>query len=75
MQKYPIKNIDNKGVVALVLELPVKYRSVLFLHYFENYSTLEIANLLRRNEATVRTQLKRARELLKTKIIGGFDDE
>lgn len=68
----PIKDKENKEAVSLVLELPVKYRSVIYLHYFENYSTSEIAKLLSRNEATIRTQLKRARELLKTKMIGGF---
>lgn len=71
----PIKDKGNKEVVSLVLELPVKYRSVIYLHYFENYSTSEIAKLLNRNESTVRTQIKRARELLKTKMIGGFEDE
>lgn len=70
----PIKDENNKEVVAMVLELPIKYRSVIYLHYFENYSTAEIAKILHRNEATVRTQLKRARELLKSKIfLGGLD--
>lgn len=71
----PITDDENKEVVSFVLELPLKYRSVIYLHYFENYSTAEIAKLLNRNEATVRTQLKRARDILKTKITGGFEDE
>ena len=71
----PIIDKENREVVSFVLELPQKYRSVIYLHYFENYNTSEIAQLLNRNEATIRTQLKRARELLKTKIIGGFENE
>lgn len=71
----PIKDNENRKVVSLVLELPVKYRSVIYLYYFENYSTTEIAKLLHRNNSTVRTQLKRARGLLKTKMIGGFENE
>lgn len=71
----PIKDKKNNEVVSLVLELPVKYRSVIYLYYFESYSTQEIAKLLNRNDATVRTQLKRARKLLKNKMIGGFEDE
>jgi len=71
----PIKDKNNKQVVSLVLELPMKYRSVMYLYYFENYSTSEIAKLLNRKDATIRTQLKRARELLKTKMIGGFEYE
>jgi RNA polymerase sigma factor (sigma-70 family) len=71
----PIKDQGNKEVVSMVLGLPTKYRSVLYLHYFENYSTSEIAGLLNRNEATIRTQVKRARELLKAKMTGGLEDE
>lgn len=71
----PVKDRENREVVSIVLELPLKYRSVIYLHYFENYSTLEIAKLLNRNSATVRTQLKRAREILKTKMVGGFENE
>jgi RNA polymerase sigma-70 factor (ECF subfamily) len=67
----PIENEENKEIVSLVLELPIKYRSVIYLYYFENYSTVEVANILGRNEATIRTQLKRARELIKSKMIGG----
>lgn len=67
----PIEDEESKEIVALVLELPIKYRSVIYLHYFENYSTAEVAGILGRNEATIRTQLKRARELIKNKITGG----
>ena len=44
-------------------------------HYYEGYSTEEIANLLHIKPATVRTQLKRGRELLKTKLIGDMKHE
>jgi RNA polymerase sigma factor (sigma-70 family) len=71
----PVKDTENREAISIVLELPLKYRSVIHLYYFENYSTLEIAKLLNRNSATVRTQLKRAREILKTKMIGGFENE
>lgn len=71
----PIKDAESNKIVALVLELPEKYRSVIYLYYFENYSTAEIAKILKRREGTVRTQLRRARELIKTKMIGGAEYE
>ncbi|MGM0884857.1 MAG: sigma-70 family RNA polymerase sigma factor [Bacillota bacterium] len=71
----PIKDEQNKEVVAYVMELPQKYRIVIYLYYFESYSTAEIAQLLGKKESTVRTQLKRARELLKTNMIGGLVSE
>ena len=48
-----------------VMELPAKYRMPIYLHYYEEYSTQEIAEILKIPKATVCTQLKRGRELLK----------
>lgn len=45
-------------------KLPAKYRTVIHLHYFENYSTSEIAALTGRRDSTVRAQLTRARQML-----------
>ena len=48
-----------------IRQLPAKCRSVIYLFYYEGYSTKEIADILRMKEATVRTRLVRARKLLK----------
>ena len=64
---------ENDGYSALwaaVGALPVKFRTVVHLHYAEGYSTDEIAAMLRIPPATVRTRLRRGREKLKT-ILGG----
>ncbi|ASA26268.1 hypothetical protein B9T62_10385 [Paenibacillus donghaensis] len=66
----PIRDSQGREVVAYVLELPAKYRLVIHLYYFEHYSTAEVAALLQLKEATVRTQLRRARELLRTAMGG-----
>lgn len=57
-----------------VLALPEKIREIIYLYYYEGYTTEEIASLLDRNHSTVRTQLARGRELLKT-ALGGDDHE
>lgn len=62
-------NCSSK-IVAELLELPQKYRVVLYLYYFEDYSIKEITKLIGRNESTIRTQLQRGRELLKNKLGG-----
>lgn len=54
--------------LSVLLGLPVKYRQVLYLHYYEGYTTDEIGSMLRTNPATIRTRLKRGRELLKAKL-------
>ena len=48
-----------------LMSLPEKYREILYLYYYEDYPTKEIAKLLGRNESTVRTQLSKGRERLK----------
>lgn len=48
-----------------VFALPVHYREVLILFYYEEFSVFEMADLLQVSENTVRTRIRRARELLK----------
>jgi len=55
-------------VYAAVLNLPQRYRTVIHLFYYEGYKTAEIAKLLTANNATVRSWLSRARELLRKTI-------
>lgn len=58
----------NKELLTAVRELPSKYRSVISLYYFEGYRTAEISAILSMNENTVRSRLKRGRELLKGEL-------
>ena len=52
-------------VLCAVRELPAKYRSVVYLYYFEDMKISEISRTLGVKETTVQTQLMRARALLK----------
>ena len=58
-----------------VLNLPLKYRTVIHLYYYENYSIKEISKILKMKENTVKSQLSRAREQLKKEVEGGIEDE
>lgn len=53
-----------------VMELPEKYRIVVYLHYYEGYSIKDIASLLHRKETTIKTQLKRGRSQLRLILEG-----
>lgn len=66
---------EQSEVLALVLDLPKKYRTVIHLFYYENYSMNEIAKMLSKKPATIGTWLSRGRNLLKIKLIGGFEYE
>lgn len=57
---------DGRGdLFYAVMELPAKYRVPLYLHYYEGYSTQEVAKLLSIPKNTVCTRLHRARLLLR----------
>lgn len=54
--------------------LPAKYRTVVHLYYYENYSTEQIAEVTGQAASTVRSQLTRARDLLHDLLKGGNED-
>lgn len=61
---------EKSEVYYAVMQLSVKYRTVIHLFYYEGYSVLEIAKLLDTKEATVKTRLNRARQKLKAELKG-----
>ena len=64
---------ESREVLEAVLELPGKYRDVVYLHYFEGYTAPEIAGLMKKNVNTVYSLLARAKKLLKERL-GGDED-
>lgn len=59
---------EEHPVRAAVQKLPPKYRLVIHLYYFEERTVTEIAKLTDQKESTVKSQMHRAREMLKTLI-------
>lgn len=57
--------IAERGILKSVLALPDKYRMIIYLFYFEDYTISQIAYVMKRKESTVGSQLFRARQLLK----------
>lgn len=66
---------EDTDVIQAVLSLPLKYRSIVFLYYYENYSISEISNILNIKESTVGSQLSRGRKLLKSILKEDFEYE
>lgn len=66
---------DHSDILEAVLELPARFRDVVYLHYYEGYSAPEISRILKKNTNTVYTLLARARQLLKTRLEGVIEDE
>lgn len=65
----------QKQIISCVLALGEPYRSVLLLHYYENLSSQEIARIRGQKASTVRSQLTRGRELLRTHLDAEYGGE
>lgn len=64
---------ENREVMEAVLSLPEKYRDVIYLHYYEEYTAPQISRILGKNVNTVYTLLNRSRQLLREKLGGDSD--
>lgn len=64
-QTLSFESKTHSELFYAVMELPVKYRMPIYLFYYEDYSTEEIAGILQLPKGTVCTNLKRGREKLR----------
>lgn len=58
----------DSPVLEAVLDLPVKYRTLVYLHYYEGYTVAEIGRILHQNPSTLRGRLARAKEILRKEL-------
>ena len=65
LDSYPAQDEKQYELMETVLSLPPKYRIVIYLFYYEGYSTKEIAEITQQKESTVRSNLARARHKLR----------
>lgn len=69
------EEMKEYGLLYEVLKLPMKYRNVIYLFYYEEYSVSMIAKILHKKEATILTWLHRARKQLKVNLEEGDENE
>ena len=55
-------------MLELVMNLPQKYKTVVYLYYYEEYNSVQISQIMKMPESTVRTYLQKARKLLKQEL-------
>ncbi len=66
---------ETKELFEEVMKLPEKYRVVVHLFYYEDYSIKEIAKILRTTESNIKVRLSRGRAKLKNALKEGWEDE
>ena len=59
---------EDQYVAEVVFQLPLKYREVLLLFYYEEESIADIAEILKININTVKTRLHRGKKILKQQL-------
>lgn len=62
---FVITKNENYLLGEKILSLPLKYREVIILHYYNDYKIDEIAFILGISPNTIKTRLRRGREKLK----------
>ena len=66
---------ETKELFEEVMKLPEKYRVVVHLFYYEDYSIKEIAKILGTTESNIKVRLSRGRAKLKDALKEGWEDE
>ena len=63
-----LKEEKSEIIIQEILKLPIKYKEVILLYYYQDLLTSDIAKILNLPETSVRTRLRRAREIIKEKL-------
>lgn len=71
----PFENPMDHELIDAVLSLPQKYRLVVHLYYYEDYSVREIAAVLTLSESAVKNRLLRGRQMLKNMLKEEWNDD
>ncbi|MDR3295930.1 MAG: RNA polymerase sigma factor [Clostridiales Family XIII bacterium] len=67
--------LEIDDVFSVVMELPDKYKTVVYLYYYEGYDSVEISKTLEKPQSTIRNYLHEARSVLREKLGGDFYEE
>ena len=68
MQTLTFESEESSELFESVMDLPEKYRIVIHLFYYEDYSVNEIAGILKLTQSNVKVRLSRGRLLLRNKL-------
>lgn len=66
---------ESSEIFEAVMNLPDKYRIVIHLFYYEDYSVGEIADILKLTQGNVKVRLSRGRNLLRAELKEVWEDD
>ena len=68
VEQVIIRREEDTELITSIMTLPIKYREVIYLFYYEELLIKEIAVVTEASANTVKTRLRRAKELLKERL-------
>ena len=75
METLTFETPESENLFETVMNLPDKYRIVIHLFYYEDYTIREIAEILQISESNVKVRLSRGRTLLKETLQEEWGDD
>ncbi|MDF2542478.1 MAG: polymerase sigma factor [Herbinix sp.] len=70
-----IDHFQSDTILEAVMSLPDKYKTVVYLYYYDGYTSVEIARILTKPQSTIRNYLHEARNVLRTKLGSDLNEE
>ncbi|MDO4581750.1 MAG: sigma-70 family RNA polymerase sigma factor [Bacillota bacterium] len=75
MESLSFESAEASDLFETVMNLPEKYRVIIHLFYYEDYSVKEISDILKLSESCVKVRLSRGRMMLKNTLQEVWEDE
>ena len=75
METLVFETPEAETLFETVMQLPEKYRIVIHLYYYEDYTVSEIADILKLSESNVKIRLSRGRGMLRNAVKEERDDD
>ncbi|MFB5282257.1 sigma-70 family RNA polymerase sigma factor [Peribacillus asahii] len=70
VEREIIRRDDDQALAESVMDLPIIYREAIYLYYFQELTIKEIAEMTGIKQGTIKTRLRKAKEILKTRLEG-----
>ena len=75
METLTFESSESSALFETVMKLPGKYRVIIHLFYYEDYSVNEIADILKISVSNVKVRLSRGRTLLRETLKEVWEDD
>ena len=75
METLTFETPESENLFETVMRLPEKYRIVIHLFYYEEYTVKGIAEILKISESNVKARLSRGRAKLREELKEEWDDD